>query len=125
MRQTLCQIEKLRGERTSQKMFSSTSLIAKQGKEVAINIDVTKVPTALAYRLDWADRSIDVNTFDTLITSFELVFLLNVKHAETINIRCELRQASQITHPSSELLSAGQYVEKEKELPTKPPGLNT
>jgi hypothetical protein len=66
-----------------------------------------------------------VNILATLTTSFELVFLFNVEHADTSNIRCNLRQASQITHPSSELLSAGQYVEKEKELPTKPPGLNT
>ena len=64
-------------------MFSPTGLIATQGKEVAINNDVTKVQTALAYRLHWADHSIDVNTFATLITRFELVFLLNDKHAET------------------------------------------
>lgn len=82
---------------TSQKMFSPTGLIATQGKEVAINNDVTKVQTALAYRLHWADHSIDVNTFATLITRFELVFLLNDKHAETSNIRCDLRQA-QINH---------------------------
>lgn len=66
-----------------------------------------------------------MNILATMTTNFELVFLLNVEHTNTSNIRCDLRQASQITYPSSELLSAGQYVEKEKELPTKPPGLNT